>query len=293
MTILLRTRSFCLVALLILTGSARALAEAPAMTLRPGTVKPGDAFLVIVAGATSPPTGSAGDRPLSFYRAGDTYRALGALPVELAPGPLAVSVRLAGPDDGGVTELTGLLEVRDPQFASRELSVARQFVEPPASVRRRLQRDREAFAKAYDQPFGPPRFRSAFVWPREAETTAPFGDKRVFNGKMESQHYGIDLDGRIGEPVNATEAGEVVLVRDCHTSGLTVLVHHGAGVYSAYFHLSKARVRQGQKIKRGQRLGDVGMSGRVTGPHLHFSIRVDGLYVDPASVVALELEEAR
>ena len=117
-----------------------------------------------------------------------------------------------------------------------------------------------------------------------------FGDKRVFNGKMQSQHYGVDLDGAVGAPIIAAQDGEVVLVRHCYTSGRTVLLYHGAGVYSAYFHMSRTRVRAGQRVRRGQRIGDVGKTGRVTGPHLHFSMRVDGLYVDPASVLALDLD---
>ncbi len=119
--------------------------------------------------------------------------------------------------------------------------------------------------------------------------TAPFGDRRTFNGNTQSQHYGIDLDGKTGAPIVAANDGTVVLIRDCYTSGNTVIVHHGAGLYSLYFHLSKFLVKEGAKVKRGQRLGLVGRTGRVTGPHLHWSMKVGDLYVDPASILRLPL----
>jgi len=121
--------------------------------------------------------------------------------------------------------------------------------------------------------------------------TAPFGDLRLFNGKAQSQHFGLDLDGRVGDPIEAANDGAVVMVRPCYASGNTVIVDHGGGLYTMYFHLSHFEVKEGQKVARGQLLGLVGRTGRVTGPHLHFSVKVDGLYVDGATVLGLPFAE--
>ncbi len=117
--------------------------------------------------------------------------------------------------------------------------------------------------------------------------SARYGEKRTFNGVKPSQHYGLDLAGAAGQPVKASNAGRVVLVRDCFYSGLTVVLWHGAGLYTTYLHLSKALVGEGDRAARGEEVGKVGASGRVAGAHLHWGTKVNGLYVDPESVMRL------
>jgi murein DD-endopeptidase MepM/ murein hydrolase activator NlpD len=104
---------------------------------------------------------------------------------------------------------------------------------------------------------------------------------------MNSQHFGTDLSARLGDRASASNDGEVVFVRDCFYSGKTVIVHHGANVYTAYFHLSKVAVEEGQKVRRGQKIGEAGDSGRTTGPHVHFGVRIGDLYVDPITFLSL------
>jgi murein DD-endopeptidase MepM/ murein hydrolase activator NlpD len=118
--------------------------------------------------------------------------------------------------------------------------------------------------------------------------TAPFGDLRLFNGKKQSQHFGVDLDGSTGDPIEAANDGTVVMVRECYASGNTVIVNHGAGLYTLYFHMSHFDVQPGDKVKQGQLLGRVGKTGRVTGPHLHWSGKIDGLYVDAQALMKLD-----
>lgn len=275
---------------LLLAAAAPALAAAPLPTgvklsVEPPRAKPGDPVLVRVLGVKAPPTGELAGRPLRFVPAAGGYLALSGLAVEQAPGllevrvqaPVALSLPLVAP-----------LEVVDPSYPASELRVDGKFVDPPPEVKARIQADQEAFARAYAQPLSPPLFRGPFVWPRRARLTAHYGQKRTFNGQLKSQHYGTDLAGRIGAPVAAANAGTVVLVRDCHGSGNTVILHHGAGLYSAYFHLSAVGVEEGQRLARGQPLGKVGNTGRVTGPHLHWGVRADGLWVDPETLLTLQ-----
>jgi murein DD-endopeptidase MepM/ murein hydrolase activator NlpD len=258
-----------------------------AVELVPPRVRPGDAFLVRVLGTGGGESiaslqGTAGGRPLSFFRVAGGAAAFGALPLETPAGALAVEV--VAREERTRREL----EVIAPAFPHRELQVDRRFVTPPApEVQARIEEDRAAFARAFGQPAAPPLFSSRFVVPRKARVTAGYGEERTFNAVRPSQHYGMDLAGKQGAPVVAANTGEVVLVRDCWASGRSVILWHGGGVYTTYFHLSKILVKQGARVARGQRIGQVGRTGRASGPHLHWGVRIGDLYVDPASVLRL------
>jgi len=276
------------------TPSATRTPSVPQIELAPLAARPGDAVLVRVVGAPDgvAPTAALAGKPLVFWRVGKKtpaeWRALAALPIELPPGPAPVEV-----DAGGATA-SAVLDVVDPNFPARSLTVDDRFVEPPPAVKKRIAADRAAFAKAYARPFGPPRFEGrGFAWPREARLTGRFGDKRIFNGKRESIHYGTDVTGPIGSPIAAAADGLVVLVRDAYMSGKTVLLWHGADVFTVYFHLHRVDARPGATVRRGQRIGRLGASGRVTGPHLHWSARVGGLFVDPESLLAIDFAAGR
>lgn len=257
----------------------------PSLALEPARVRPGDAFAVTVRGATGAPRGEVGGRPLQFYPVAGGFRALAGLPVETSPGSLEVSLTAAGPS--GERLLSAGLTVTEPGFAEAVLKVAQRFITPSAEARRRMKRDQAAFERAFDRPFEPPLFQDRFAWPREDELTSRFGDRRVFNGKKVSQHYGVDVAGASGDPVAAANDGLVVLVRDCYASGKSVVLWHGAGLYSVYFHLSGFAVKEGARVRRGEPLGRVGKTGRVTGPHLHWGTKLNGFYVDPESVLRL------
>ncbi len=270
--------------LLLAAGAARA---EPVLDLQPAKAKPGDPVLVTVRGTALPPTGSLGDRQLKFYPRKGGFQAITGLPVELLPGqvPVKISV-LPSKEAQAPLELTGALEVVPPNYPAREIKVASQYVDaPPPEIQERIKTDQEAFAQAYLQPFGPPLFEKDFAWPRPPSFTAPFGDQRMYNGKKQSQHFGTDFAGKVGAPITAANDGVVVLARDAFYSGNTVVVHHGAGLYTAYFHLSKFNVKQGDTVRQGQKLGLVGKTGRVTGPHLHWAVKVSDLYVDGVTLV--------
>jgi murein DD-endopeptidase MepM/ murein hydrolase activator NlpD len=257
-------------------------ARAQVVEVSPERARPGDAFLVTVRGAEAPARGQAAGRELAFYPVDGGWRAVGALPVEAGPGPLPVSVEAGGPP------LQASVEVLPAEFPEKRLRVSSRFVErPPPRVRRRIEADRRAFERAFAQDPSPPLFLGRFAWPRRDLVNAGFGEIRTFNGKKESRHYGLDIGGGMGAPVEAAQAGRVALVRSCWASGLSVVLWHGAGLYSTYFHLSRARVKVGQEVSRGQLIGLVGRSGRVTGPHLHWGVKVGEMYVDPESVLRL------
>lgn len=276
--------------LLVLTLLSPLVASAATLEAYPTKIKPGDAVLLTVRDAPSDRIeASHAGRPILFYPRGEVHQALLGLPVETAKGTVKVEVRVYASEDAAPETLTAELEVVDPEFRERELRVAKKFIEPPPELQAQIEADRAAFAEAFAQDFGPPVFASDFGWPRNSRITATFGDRRTFNGKLASQHYGLDLSGRTGAPIYAANAGTVVMARDCHASGQTVIIHHGANLYSLYFHLSKMHVTVGQKLRRGHKIGLVGSTGRSTGPHLHWSMKVGDLYVDPRSILRLPL----
>ncbi len=253
--------------------------------VQPGTARPGDVVLVTVHRDKPPVRASLGDAPLEFFRSGRSFKAVLGIGVEQPPGELALRLELP-PEEGG--ELLATIELLEPGFPSKELQVANRFVNPPPKARQWIAEDHRAFRRAYNQPLVGLLFRDNFSWPRDPLVTSHFGDLRLFNGSKQSQHFGTDLDGRVGDPVSAANDGTVVLARACYSSGNTVVIHHGGGLFTAYFHLSKIQVTAGKKVTRGERIGLVGKTGRVTGPHLHWAAKVRDLYVNPESLLRLK-----
>jgi murein DD-endopeptidase MepM/ murein hydrolase activator NlpD len=264
---------------------ALAAAAGGAVAVAPEVARPGDAVLVRVR-ATGELSGRLAGSPLTFWHQAGEAWAVGALPIETPPGNASVEVTLPGEPSLATT-----LTVVEPGFASKTLRVPAQYVVPPESERERIERDRRAFAAAWRQPFVAPLFSSGFEWPRSEATGGRFGDQRLFNGKKESVHYGIDIGAPRGAPVHAANDGEVVLARNCFYSGKTVVIWHGAGLFTLYFHMDRLAVRRGQRVARGDTLGLVGSTGRSTGPHLHWSAKVGALYVDPESLLGIDFQK--
>ena len=278
--------------LLVLAG---ALAPARQVELQAVPARPAQGQLVVLTLTGHRPgdsiTGSCNGRPLRFFldEAG-RVRALTAIPLKQKPGPVPLLVRVQ-PSDGEPIIHGRSLQVVAGKFDRQELKVARRFVKPPAAVRRRIRRERRLLRKIWRAPPSPRHWRGRFVWPRRDKICSTFGLRRIFNGHLRSRHYGLDIDGRVGDPVRAIGAGRVVLAADLYTSGGTIIIDHGLRLFSLYFHLSSFAVARGDKVERGQLIGKVGESGRVTGPHLHLSTKIEGVSFDPLSLLQADLDE--
>ncbi len=127
----------------------------------------------------------------------------------------------------------------------------------------------------------------AFIKPLGGKTSTAFGLRRIINGKVKNPHTGIDLKARAGRPVAASAGGIVAYTGDHFFSGNSVFIDHGAGLFTMYFHLAEIKVKKGQKVAGGATIGTVGSTGRSTGPHLHWGVRVNNQRVDPLALVAL------
>jgi len=136
-----------------------------------------------------------------------------------------------------------------------------------------------------------PLWSGNFVTPVDAKPTDSFGMSRVLNEELSSTHRGTDFPLKEGEPVVVSNSGRVVLAQELFYEGNCVVVDHGLRLFTIYMHLSKIQVKAGDKLRKGERLGVSGQTGRVTGPHLHMGVRWNGAYLDPTKLMGLTLPE--
>ena len=213
-------------------------------------------------------------------RAGWTGQAILAVPLDAKPGTETLRARVAGQPKAAAAVTRAIAVVRA-AYPEQRLTVEGKYVNPDKAALDRHEAER-ARVKAVLALRTPER-----LWALPMERPVPgdvsslFGLRRVFNGEPRAPHRGLDLRGEAGEPVNACAAGRVVLAENHYFAGNSVYIDHGMGVVSMYFHLSAMDVAPGQTVARGQAIGRVGSTGRVTGPHLHFGMAVLGDMVDP------------
>jgi murein DD-endopeptidase MepM/ murein hydrolase activator NlpD len=150
----------------------------------------------------------------------------------------------------------------------------------------KIKRDRMEMRAAVGAVTGRQYWSLPMLRPVPGEVTSLYGLRRVFNGQSRNPHKGLDLDAKQGDPVYAADDGVVVLVSDHYYGGNTVVVDHGLGVLTAYLHLSDFNVNVGQQVKRGDAVGFIGSTGRVTGPHLHLSLYVMGESINPLPLLS-------
>jgi murein DD-endopeptidase MepM/ murein hydrolase activator NlpD len=139
--------------------------------------------------------------------------------------------------------------------------------------------------EALAAPPSPPQWEGPFVKPVRGEVVGPFGQASILNGMPRAPHSGVDLKAERGTPVVSINSGKVVLTGEHFFNGLFVVLDHGGAVQSMYFHLDKILVQQGDKVTKGQTVGLLGATGRATGPHLHFGMRINGARIDPMQFI--------
>jgi murein DD-endopeptidase MepM/ murein hydrolase activator NlpD len=278
----MRSRSIACV-LLTMLGTIGAAAADTKVTVAPAVVHAGQPVLVTVTGSTGEPKGTANGAALTFFRARTGYQAVFAVPLDAKPETVTVEIQSAvRPAQVKVTPST---------FAETSVVVEDEMANPPKADRDRIDADNAAIIAAVGKAGGEPQFTAAFRRPA-GEVTSGYGEWRTFNDGHRSQHLGLDLFAREGSKVAAINAGTVVLVRETFLAGNIVVVAHGAGIASAYYHLSKVSVALGDHVAQGAELGLAGHTGRTTGPHLHITIRVPGGFADPAGFFKLPLAPA-
>lgn len=190
---------------------------------------------------------------------------------------------------GDTATVRRTIRVEDHRFPSTRLSVAPRYSSPPEEVGERIERERKLIAEALSVVTDDWLWNGRFTWPRPHRVTSPFGQRRVFNQELRSRHWGLDLAGRAGAPVRAAARGRVILSHHLYYAGNTVFLDHGHGVITGYSHLSEMDVQVGDTVESGQVIGEVGATGRVTGPHLHWTLRIGGVRLDASSLMEIDV----
>jgi len=221
----------------------------------------------------------------AFKKSEGTWVALFGIDLDQKPGPYTAAVAAqVGPT---TVRATQPLAVRAKAFPTRSLRVDPSFVNPSPDELARISADATLIRDAYAGSSTDRLWSDAFVRPVPDAANSRFGTRSIFNGAPRSPHGGTDFLSPTGTPVGAPNAGRVVVARDLYFTGQTVIIDHGLGVLSLLAHLSRVDVHEGERIAAGQVVGLVGATGRVTGPHLHWALRVAGARVDALSVLAL------
>ena len=277
-------------------SAARAAAAArpdPVLTVEARAFQPGELLLVTVAGhdAKLPPEASLQGRALNFFLGASTgtWLAFAGLDLDFSTGPasLEASLRAQG---GKPVRKTETLAVVNAGFPVVELKVEQKFVTPDKNDTERAEAESAKLHKLFAKTEEKRLFEGCFDSPIAGAATGRFGERRVFNGQPRAPHSGMDLKSKSGEPIHAPAAGKVLLADDLFFAGKTIILDHGLGLTTQYAHLSKFLVKPGDSVKKGQVIGKVGATGRVTGPHLHWALKFRGSRIDPYSLVFLDLD---
>jgi murein DD-endopeptidase MepM/ murein hydrolase activator NlpD len=232
-------------------------------------------------------TGTVANEPLHFGSTDDgAFVTLAAAPLDAGTTlDLQIIVIL---NNGATDTMPIRIPVGAGSYPLERLTVAPRFGQPPDSLTQlRLARDRALAAQVSRKAHTTQRLWRDIILPRDTRVTSRFGAGREFNGQVQSRHTGTDLAGAARAPVAAAARGVVALVDTFVLAGNVVYLDHGAGLVSAYFHLSARDVAAGDTVDAGQTIGRVGATGRTTGPHLHWVVRYGAISVDPMSFLAL------
>jgi murein DD-endopeptidase MepM/ murein hydrolase activator NlpD len=266
----------------------------PAVSLTPAIVVAGSPELLRVSAPEAKSiNGEWLDRKLEFFPSRDhrTWFALAGVDVEAsaATSTLQIYVHLA---DNTTRDLTETIEIHPAHYRTGVLTVPPKFVEPGPDELKQIAADSEIKARVFATSANEPLWSGTFRAPVHSPPTDSFGTRRTFNGKLASIHKGMDFRASLGTQVRAANSGTVVLARPLYFEGNCVVIDHGLGLYTLSMHFSRIDVREGQHVSAGDALGLSGATGRVTGPHLHWAVRWQGAYLDPAKLLHLNLNAA-
>jgi len=269
--------------LLLLVGIETHAAD-PLILLAPKKVVPGGLMVVTVQNGAGPVEGTFRGKTLHFNQAKGSFKAVAGIDLNVDPGtyPLALTV------DG--KSLSRDVVIAKKRYPVQKLTLPEDMV--VLSPENEARTDREQRKMAAIWPFDSLRvWQGSFIDPLPGKALGtPFGVRRIINNIPKNPHSGVDITADEGDPVKAPNDGVVILVDDQFYSGNSVVLDHGQGIYTMFFHLSKIKVKYGQAVRKGDVIALVGSTGRSTGAHLHWGARVQGAKVDPLALIKLKLD---
>ena len=254
-----------------------ALGQAATALALPKNLPVPGGIAVIDLGPSSQPTPTArwGEQSLAVTQENGHWYALFGIPLDTLPGELEIKVF------SGSTASKRVVPIQIRNYPEQRLTIKnKRKVEPNAEDLIRIEGEQTRTA-AIKSSFSDHMPQTDFQLPAQGPLSSRFGLRRFFNGLPRNPHAGLDVAVGSGTPVSAPAAGLVVDTGDYFFNGNTVFIDHGQGLITAYMHLSRIDVRAGQAVRQGERLGAVGATGRVTGPHLHWAVILNNTPVDP------------
>jgi murein DD-endopeptidase MepM/ murein hydrolase activator NlpD len=227
----------------------------------------------------------------SFDPSSKTWSALAGVSFETAPG--SYTLELSGGRTASNSPLTfsrkfAVAAANYPKIKV-QLAVEKKFTEPSPEQLEQIEEAKKVKQEYLGRVTAEREWRGNFAAPVDAATSDVFGSQRIFNGVAQREHQGLDYRVPTGTPVTALNDGTVLLARFLYYEGNCVVIDHGQGLLTLFFHLSEFKVKEGDVVKRGQEIGLSGGTGRATGPHLHVAVRWQGTYLDPARLFQLAL----
>jgi murein DD-endopeptidase MepM/ murein hydrolase activator NlpD len=263
------------------------------VVFHPTRPRAGDLAWVHVRGASdgADVEGSVAGQTLRFFPYAGGHAALMGIDLETKAGttPWRLAVLEPGREPRA---LHGSLRIGARRFPVQRLTLPTAMVDLDPETERRAVAESERLRTLYRMVTPERRWLGRFVRPVGGPGAGSgFGSRRIINGRPRMPHSGLDFAAPLGTPVVAVNAGRVVLVADYFFPGRLVVIDHGLGLYTLYFHLDTASVNEGDLVERGQPIGKVGATGRATGPHLHFGVQAGPARVDPATLLGLVFRE--
>lgn len=276
-------------------------AQTPAVSITPAEVEAGSPELIrVTAPANATIEGDWSGRKIVFFRErdGQAWYALAGVDVETPVGASSLRINIVLPKSGDKTEAVRLdlsqsVQIHEAHYRTGALTVAPKFVAPGPEELKTIEADIALKKQIFTASAAAPLWSGDFRAPLDAPSTDSFGTRRTFNGQLASVHKGMDFRAPVGTVVRAGNSGVVVLARPLYYEGNCVVIDHGLGLFEISMHLSRIDVREGQHVNTGEPLGLSGATGRVTGPHLHWAVRWQGAYLDPAKLLQMNLSGVR
>jgi murein DD-endopeptidase MepM/ murein hydrolase activator NlpD len=277
------------------------IAQSPAASdlrveILPQELHPGEAVLIRMAASNgiAHVHASLKDQKILFFPEPDrkSWAGLAGLDLKVSTGVhiLDYHVRF---EDGTEMEGTYGLNVLKKEFPVEKITVDRKYVHLSEEDLARHRGEKKILGGIFRTQSPERPWEDGFAVPVDVEKGSRFGLRRIINGEPRSPHSGADLKAGSGTPVGATNAGRVVFAGDLFFSGNTVILDHGGGLYSLYAHLEKITAEKEREVGKGEVIGYVGATGRVTGPHLHWGVKLNGARIDPFSLVTLPLSSSQ
>jgi murein DD-endopeptidase MepM/ murein hydrolase activator NlpD len=271
--------------LLFILPPINAEAKSPRIEIAPKIIRQGDAFIIRVTGTkkSDMPSAAVAKNAIHFSMCGEgCFIGIGGISLEARTGSYPVTIKAGGKRKNlRITVKKAAFPQITMTLPEEKVILSPDMLEVVKEENKRL---KSLFLLISDR-----LWEGGFLSPVENTISTYFGTKRIMNKTWTSIHRGIDIKGLEGDEVRASNNGRVVLAQELFFGGNTIILDHGQGIHTVYMHLSQFHVDCGDSVSKGDVIGLIGSTGRSTGPHLHFGVKISNISVNPLSVLKLEL----